>query len=91
MSASVQYRARDGGTFSHRSMEAAFAGHRQAGLIREWRRVREDESGTREVPLYVVTLAGGREVDLAGPWEAQAFLAGIAACRQAVHGGGPPR
>lgn len=85
-----QYETRDGGRFSRTTVEDALRLHQRDGIIRGWQRDprARGASGTRAVPLYVVTLACGREADLATLWEAHAFLNGIATARRALSAGG---
>jgi hypothetical protein len=71
--------------FTHETVERALDIHQDAGLIRSWHRDRRTPgpSGTRAIPLYVVTITDGTQLNLANIWEAHAFVCGIASARQA--------
>lgn len=81
-----QYRTSTGSTFTLGSLEDALDSHQRAGLIRGWRPDPRTtaNSGTRAIPLYTVVQADREELHLANPWEAFAFLSGLASARHAM-------
>jgi hypothetical protein len=80
-----RYRTADGSGFSHESIERALDTHLAAGLIKSWKRDPRTHgaSGTREVPLYTVTVTDGFTLNLASIWEALALVYGLTSARVA--------
>jgi len=74
---------RDGGQFTRDTIEAALSSHQSAKLIREWQRAPHSFSGILHYPVFIVTLADGKHLELATMWEAHAFVAGLASARHA--------
>lgn len=73
---------RDGGQFTRDTIEAALSSHQSAKLIREWQRA-PHSFGILHYPVFIVTLADGKHLELATMWEAHAFVAGLASARHA--------
>src|SRR5271154_2915948 len=81
------FRPAPGRAFTLESVERAMNAHQAAGLLREWKRHPSapgpSQSGTRALPLYLVTTTDGDEIGLASAWEAHAFVYGLASARAA--------
>ena len=73
-----------GAQFTQASLERTLDIHKEAGIIRSWKRNTDFPlpAASRRDPSYTVTLFDYTNVDLGGLWEVHAFLAGVASTRR---------